>query len=329
MEEIMAILNTRELRSRAASAVRENQTELRRLILLYCGVLAGLSLASAGLNLYLDDQIGTTGGLGGLGLRSVLQTIQAVLSYINLFFTPFWSAGFLYAVIAMVRGGAPRLGHMTEGFRRFGRILSSAMYESALMIALAAAALVVVMMFFMLSPWGTMVAQMMEPVIHDPNLFLPDGTVNIAAMPQNVMIAGVIPMVILWGLLTLAGYVFLSYCFRMAGFLMMERWIGGIAALFLSLRLMRGHKWQIFKMDLGYWWYYLLLAGVTLVGNLDAICILVGIALPFDAVTAYFVTMTVYLALQTLIFLWKKGEVDAAFVLAFEAIAHPETEEVK
>ena len=125
----MAILNISDLRSRAAAESNRCREENRLLVLVYCVALAVLSLGSSGLNLLLESRIGQTGGLGGLGMRSVLQTVQTILDFVNLFFSTFWSAGFLLAMLAMVRGTAPRVEMLTGGFRRFGRILGGLAFE--------------------------------------------------------------------------------------------------------------------------------------------------------------------------------------------------------
>lgn len=320
----MAILDTRELQKRGSALAGEHRREGRSLVLLYCGVIAAISLGSNGLHLYLDSHIGETGGLDGLGMRSVLQTIQEVLTYINYFFGPFWSAGFLYAMLGMVRGDAPRLGDMTEGFRRFGRVLTSTLYRLMLALSLGISALMIAMLIFQYSPWGSAVEEAMAPVASDPNLFLSDGSVNLALFPEEAMTMGVYPLAILWLVLSLALYAYISYGFRMSEYLMMERKIGGVASLFLSRRLMRGHKWQMLKLDLRFWWYYALGGLISVVGYLDMIMSLLGLPLPMDATVMFFVTLGANCLLQTGLYLWKKCDVDAAYLLAFEAIAYPE-----
>ena len=66
----MEKLDTRRLQRRGAELAGEHRRACRRLVLVYSGVLAAITLGSNGLNLLLDSQMGSTGGLGGLGLRS-------------------------------------------------------------------------------------------------------------------------------------------------------------------------------------------------------------------------------------------------------------------
>lgn len=322
----MAILNTRELKSRGAELAAGYRSQTRGLVLLYCGVTAAISLGSNGLHLLLDAQIGTTGGLGGLGLRSVLQTIQEVLSYVNLFFGPFWAAGFLAAMVGMVRGRAPRLGDMTEGFRRFGRVLGSLAFEFLTVMVLMMTAMNLAGLIFSLSPFGAEFAEILGPVLEDPNLIAADGTVNLELIPVEAMSQAAVPMTVILLVLFVPAYIWLTYCFRMALYLVVERSIGGARAHFESLRLMRGHKWKLLKLDLSFWWYHGLGLVILAVGYLDVILALLDVQTPVDATVLFFVTLAAYCVLQTLLSLWKKCEVDAAYVLAFEAIAHPAPE---
>jgi len=322
----MAILDTKALPAQGADLARPHRAGTRRLVLLYCGVLAALSLGSNGLNLVLDSHIGTTGGLDGMGLRSLLQTIQEILGYINTFFTPFWSAGFLYAMLGMVRGGEPRCGDLLEGFKRFGRILSATIYELLLTISLGFSTFLLAMLVFMFTPMADKLTAIVLPLTEDPNLYLPDGTLNLALVPEEAITMGSIPLICIWLVLLLSAVVYLSYCFRMGPYLMMERRIGGVAALFLSRRMMRFHKWQMFKLDLRLWWYHGLGGLVSVVCYLDLILAMLGIPMPLDATAMFFVTLGAYCVLLTALYLWKKCDVDAAYLLAFEAIAHPQEE---
>lgn len=320
----MAILNISDLRLRAAEQVRRNQGESRRLVLIYCGVIAALSLGSSALNLILDSQIGQTGGLDGMGLRAVLGTAEEVLYYINLLFGPFWSAGFLMAMLNMARGGTPRVQDLAAGFRRFGRILGHLAFESLVIITLMIASVNLAAILFSFSSWGAEFEALMLPVLEDPNLIAPDGTLNMALVPMEAMSAALIPMLFLVAVIFLPMYLYLTMGFRMSLYLVMERPIGGAQAHFLSMRLMRGHKWQLLKLDLRYWWYYVLGLAVGALAYLDQILPLVGVELPLNSEALYFLAMGAYCLASLGLSLWKKCEVDSAHILAYEAIAYPE-----
>ena len=320
-------LNIRELKARAAALTAEHRSAARLLVLWYCGVTAVLTLGSNGLNLYLDSQIVSTGGLSGIGLRSILQTIQEIMTLVNQFFGPFWSAGFLLAMMGMVRGHAPHPRTLVEGFRRFFTVLGHMAFRFLLMVVTAITAVNLSAALFSLTPLGQRFSQEMTQVLSDPNFILPSGAVNMELIPQDLMLEAGLPLtglvMALFGLL----YLYICYPFRLSMYLMLRQPMGAIRAHFESLRLMRGHKWSMLKLDLSWWYYYLLTVLIGVVGYLDLIMGLLGLPLPMDETVMFFATMAAYCVLITALCLWKKCPMDASYVLAFEAIANPETEE--
>lgn len=319
----MAILNPSALRARGAAAAEGCRWECRRLVLIYCGVMALLTLGSNGLHLMLDSHIGETGGLSGLGMRSVLQTIQELLTYINLIFSPFWTAGFLYAMINLVRGHAPGTGDLLEGFRRFGRVLAHMAVQLLGIMALVMAVANVAAVIFSFTPLSAEFVEMMEPLMNDPAIFTAEGALDLSKIPMDTLMSAMRPMLILTCVLLVPVYIWLSYFFRMSLYLVMEGDIGGVRAYFESMRLMRGHKWQMFRLDLSFWWYHGLALLITVVGYLDAILKALEIPLPMGETGMFFLTLGVYCLLQTGLYLWKKCQVDGAYVLAYESIAEP------
>ncbi|MBQ7230860.1 MAG: DUF975 family protein [Oscillospiraceae bacterium] len=319
-------VHNRELRERAAELAAEYRGPARRLVLLYCGVLAVLTLGSSGLNLFLDSRIGSTGGLDGIGMRSILETIQQILSYINQFFGPFWSAGFLTAMIAMVRGREPQVRDLTNGFRRVFRVLFHVAFEATAAFMLLVAVVNLSSLLFMLSPMGAEFNELMAPLLTDPNLLTAEGLLNEALISYQELSRLLLPMLVLTAAIYLPLYTLMAYSFRLSLYLVMDRNIGAIPAHFLSIRLMRGHKWQLCKLDLSWWWYYLLGAACWVVGYLDLLLGMLGIPLPMNATVMFFVTLAAYCVLFTLLSLWKKCEVDASYVLFYENVMPPEPE---
>ena len=319
-------VHNRELRARAAELAAEYREPARRLVLLYCIVLAALTLGSSGLNLVLDTRIDTTGGLDGIGMRSILETIQQILSYINQIFGPFWSAGFLTAMIAMVRGREPQVRDLTNGFRRAFRVLFHVAFEATAAFMLLVAVVNLSSLLFLLSPMGAEFNELMAPLLTDPNLLTAEGLLNEALISYQELSRLLLPMLVLTAAIYLPLYTLMAYSFRLSLYLVMDRKIGAIPAHFLSIRLMRGHKWQLCKLDLSWWWYYLLGAACWVVGYLDLLLGLLGIPLPMNATVMFFVTLAAYCVLFTLLSLWKKCEVDASYVLFYENVMPPEPE---
>lgn len=314
-------LNIRDLRSRSAAMAGAQQGNIRPLVLLYCGVLAALLLGSNGLNLYLNNQIDTTGGLSGLGLRAILQTVQEILTLVSQFFGPFWSAGFLFAMIRLVRGGTPQQRDMTEGFRRFFRILSAMAFEAVAAIVVLVAVTNLASIIFTLLPMGKEFSAAYGEVLSNPNLLTPEGNIDTSLVDVGAFGRDILPLLLMVAVIYLPIVVRMAYSFRMATYLILDGPIGAIPTHFLSAALMKGHKWSICKLDLSFWWYYLLGALCSAVAYLDMILALAGINVPVDPMVMFFATLAAYCVLFTLLSLWKKAEVESAYALAFEEIA--------
>lgn len=322
-------LNIRELRDRAAGLAAQNREPLRKLLLIYCGVIAVLTLGVPALDLFLSDQIGTTGGLAGMRLRTVLQTIREILNLVNQFFGYFWSAGFVIAMMAMVLGREPQTRDLTGGFRRFFRVLGHIAFEFLFVVILLVAAGNLAAMLFSMSPQGGALVRELTAITSDPNLLTPEGLLNVDLIPMDLLAAIALPMTIITIVIFLPLYIWLSYGFRLSLYLLLDGTVpSAFQARFLSLRLMKGHKWAMLKLDLSFWWYYLLVAVITAVGYLDVILSLAGIPLPMDETVMFFATIAAYCVLITALSLWKKAQVETSYVLAYEAIAHPEPVEI-
>lgn len=317
----MALINSRDLKQAAAQRLQNASFDPKHLVLIHTGVVVALNLMVNGLNFYLSEQIGSTGGLGGLGLRSVLETAQTILGYFATFFTPFWTAGFLFAMVSIARGRSVGPGSLTQGFRRFGSILSYSLWEMLLMMSVATLLMYLCSFVYVLTPFSSDLLVMLEELMMDPAFLTASGAINMELLPMDTLFAQLLPMLVLYVLVLIPVLIWLGYHFRMCTFLLVEGIPrGGFGSFVVSSKLMSGHKWQMLKLDLSFWWYYLLEALLTIVLYLDLILPMMGIPLPVDPNVAYFTTIALYGVLQLGLHWWKKAEVDTTIALAYEAI---------
>lgn len=317
----MAYLNPKQLKAQAARRIGESRPDPKQLILVYTCVIILLSLLVNGLNLYLDSQISGTGGLSGLGTRSLLETVQTLLSYFTMIFTPFWSAGMLAAVIAIVRRGDADPRNLKSGFKM--RVVTYSLLE-----------LCITMLILMLCTYAACYIYMMTPLA-DPLVALMDsgelltaaGELNYDAFTAELILSTCMPLLAILLVLFVTLYVFFLYSIRLALYLLVEgQPMGAMTAILASFKLMKGHRFQMFKLDLSYWWYYALSSLISVVAYLDVILPELGIHLPMGDTVSYFVALILSLACQLALNLWKKLDVDATYVLAYDAIAHPQDE---
>ena len=81
-------------KNRARDTLNNAACDTQKLTLLHTGAALAVSLVLTLLNLLLNRQIDTTGGLAGIGTRSVLELLQSVLSLGSSIAIPFWNWAF-------------------------------------------------------------------------------------------------------------------------------------------------------------------------------------------------------------------------------------------
>ena len=123
----MASINRKAVKKLAAKQTAD-RASWKEIFLLTLGRLAVLVVLLI-LNQVLDQGISGTGGLSGMGRRSVLETIRTVLLYANMFLAPFWDIGILYRAISRARGKSTGISSFAEGFRRFFHALAVAAHR--------------------------------------------------------------------------------------------------------------------------------------------------------------------------------------------------------
>ena len=74
----MKTLDPRSLKAEADAALQAAAYDPQKLILIHTGVIMALSLVLTALDYLLEQQIGTTGGLSGMGTRSIRDTAHCI-----------------------------------------------------------------------------------------------------------------------------------------------------------------------------------------------------------------------------------------------------------
>lgn len=314
----MVIFTPKALKSQAGARLQPVRQDARRLVLIHTGIVVLLSLFSSGLSMYLDYQISDTGGLSGLGARSILETVQTVLQYATTLFTPFWQAGFVLIAIRFASGQKAQNKDLLSGFSRFSSILSYQLLLTVLYFLIAIGCAYLASFIFSLTPFSAPLMELVEPM-------LASGTFDIESLPLDQLLQAYVPMLAIYGVVLVPVLVFLSYSLRLSTYLIMDdTCMSGLRALGTSMNAMRGHRLSMLKLDLSFWWYYLLEGILLVVCYLDMILPLLGIELPFHATIAYFVCLILYCVLELVLHLWKKPHVDTTYALAYQSIIHPD-----
>lgn len=313
----MDIRDRKQLKQSAAESLQQAAFSPRKLLLLHTGIALSLSLVVTVINFILNRQIDTTGGLSGIGLRSILTTAQSVLSIANSALLPFWEFGAIFAVIAWARKQEARPYTLLEGFRRFGPILRLMLLKAALLFAVIMVSAQIAMMIFMVTPLSNGISLIIETLPADgitEQLLTDQGFMN------SLMVA-MIPMYIILGCVLLVVMLPILYHLRMADYLIMDmEHPKALPALIASARMMRYNCISLFKLDLSFWWYNALgLLSMALCYG-DLWLPLVGVSLPIDQDVALFLFYGIHILFQ-LALAWCAGSyVHTTYAKAYETL---------
>lgn len=316
------LLDPVQLRVRAHSSLRQTRKP-GQVILLHTGVVLLLSLLLTGVDYILDQQIGTTGGLSGMGTRSILVTIQSLLRLTQAVVLPFWQIGYTFYSLQVARGQSSGISDLMEGFRRFGPILRLKALMAGMSFLLMLASAYASSFLFMMTPWAMPILQQMESMtatmMNEQELLE-----SFAVMLQD----SIVPIMILFGLCFLAGGAFLFFRFRLAELWLMDHPEGGaLKALRTSKRLMQGNWKAMFRIDLNFWWFYLLDLLVSILCYGDVILDALGMEMTTDAFGTYLLFFCLYVWAQMALYWWKRNEVAVTYAHAYLSLLPEEPTE--
>ena len=306
------LLEPRTLRQNAADSLARAEKP-GRIILIHTAVTLLLSLLLSIADHLLNRQIGATGGLGGMGTRSILTTVQSLLRLAQVVLLPFWQVGYTYYVLKVAKAQPAGTSDLYEGFRRFGPVLRLKAFMVILMIPLSIVSAYAGIILFLATPWAAPMMQAMNTLITDA---VDEETVINALMP--LVLDQIVPIMSLFCLCFLVGAFFLFFRFRFAELWLMDHPQGGaLAALVNSHKMMKGNWKAMLRIDLGFWWFYLLELLVTALAFGDIALGMMGIEMTTDAFGSYLIFFGLYLCGQLALYWWKRNYVSATYAQTY------------
>lgn len=314
----MNIRDRRAIHETAQQALGRAENS-QHIILIYSAVCCGLSLIATVLTALLSDQISGTGGLGNIGLRSVLSTGQSVLPLVNLVVTACLSLGYHTAILSYTRGFEASARTLSGGFRHFGVVLRSMLLQGVVYCGIALTATYLSSFIFLATPFAEGFMEVMEPhlssmTVLDTGIVL-DESVMMAAM-ESIM-----PMMwILLGVCLLL-IVPVYYRFRMVNFALADDpRKGAFHAMVKSRQLMRRNCISLFRLDLTLWWFYAGQVLVSLICYGDLLLPLVGITFPWSNEISYYLFYGLSLVAQFALYYFGMNRVYSVYAVAYDVL---------
>jgi len=311
-------LKSSDLRWEAERNLLNAGSAPRRIVLIHTAVSLGASLLLALFNFLLSQMISGTGGLSGLGTRSLLQTGQAVVELAVTVLLPFWNIGLIRAAMNWARKESAEPATLLEGFRRFGSVLGVKAMTFLIFVLAAMAVSYVGTALFLFTPFADSLTAALQPILEK------SGSADAADLllsEQTLLQIGsaAVPFLIFLGFAFAAVLIPLFYRVRFSDFAAMD---GGRALLCMleSFRITKKKAWQIFKIDLSFWWFYLLQALSVALCYGDTILPALGVTLPMSPAVAYFLFFVAGILCQGLL-LWRyQAQVSATYAVTYDAL---------
>lgn len=311
-------MNRKELVLHARQAVDRSGKDCYKLFLIHTGVAVGATLVAALIQYLLNGQIQASAGLGGMGVRSVLQTAQMVLSYVLTVAMPLWEVGALFVAIRIFRGERAEPMDLAEGVRRFLPMLRTLLLEFGVYMGAAIGCSYGASLLYSFTPMAMRTMEKMEPWMDKITT-----QEELLALMQDQEFAQMLmqdmwPAVVLSVIASVCAMVFLFYMMRFMRYLVLDENMGALRALKTSAKLTSRSKWELAKLDLHFWWYYALQVGITVMVYTPELCALAGITLPVDVDTAYWLSYGAYAVAQIALLTLARPQVEVAFAGAYD-----------
>ncbi len=312
------MLQVSDLHRQADSRLAAVPGNPKKLVLLHTAIALGCSLFLTVATYLFSLGIADTGGLGGLGMRSLLATAQSVLELAVMVALPFWQMGIFYAVSEWLKGEKAEFSSLWEGFRRFGSVLGVLFLRGSLFFALAITILYISTAVFMMTSYATPVMELFAPIMEQGAT--PE-QLEALLTPEVLESAStaIIPLLIIFGILYAIVAIPVFYRLRFTSFALMEGLSAG-KALVKSLAITRKQGWQVFRLDLSFWWFYLLQMLSVAVCYADSILPALGVTLPVSGVGAAFGFYVLGCICQCILLWLREGHRLTTYGLAYHTL---------
>lgn len=312
-------LSSRDLKNTAHEKL-QNAKNQKEIILLYAAITLGLGLVILLLQLTLNQKISHTGGLSGMNSRNMLSALSNFLPLVSSLLTMCLGFGYMGGMLRISRGQYASRNALKTGFERFWPLLRLKLLLGAMLLGLGIGASYLASLIFMLSPFSDSFLDAIAPAVSGGSL-LTGGTITLDETALDVVTAASGPLIVIFLALILAFVVPMLYRFRMADYVLYDHpEVGAMYALRESRKMMQGSRWQLFRLDLSFWWYYLITVLAAVLAYGDVLLSLAGVSLPLDETVSYllFYLLSVAATFAQLYFL--RNPMEVTYALAYNRL---------
>ena len=312
----MNIRNIRGLKNTAGERL-ETARDAKKIIAVYAGINLSVSLLVTAVCFWLEHQISQQGGLSNMSTRTLLSTLNTVLPLVSNAALLCLELGYLAATIRMGRGLFTSVQALRAGMSRFWAMIRATLFILLNYFLAGFGCFYLASFVFILTPLSRNLVALVEPLAAS----ILDGTAILDEATVLTMTDAMIPMFVLFGIVFALVAIPMSYQFRLVYYILMDKpHYGAMLAVRESKQLMRRNRFSLFRLDLSFWWYYLLSALASLLCYGDSILHLMGISLPLSDGISYFLFYGLYLAALFAIYYCFRNRVGITYALAYESL---------
>lgn len=291
----------------------------RMIALVYGGINFVLALSTTILSDFLRIQIAETGGLSNLGMRSILSTVQYILPFVQLIIMFSLDLGLCRAAMNLSRGRHAEPRTLTEGLSRFGPMIRAVLLQGIILMGVCIGAVYLSSYIFLMLPISADFVEAAMPLMESMSMLNTEYVMDEAT--ALMLTETMIPMLWIFGVVFAIVAIPLLYKYRLVNYWLLDMaHPNALGAMKLSTMAMRRNRFAFFRLDLDFWWYYLLHVLVTVIAYGDVRLTLAGVTLPWSATFSYYLFYAVSLLLQTLVYYFFLNRVQITYAAAFDVL---------
>lgn len=306
----MSIPSAKYLKKKASNRLQSGN-DPKKVVLVYAGIVALSSLVVTVVQDLLDSQISQTGGIQNIGTRSMLTTADTVLTIAQLLLVMCLTLGYTGSMLRIARGQYASPNSLKAGGERIWVLLRTRLLQMLIMTAAAFALCFLVINVCLLTPLSNRVIAVM-------------GTVSAEELLSNglalmALYSAMLPIILIYLVALVPLLWYFSCTYRMVDYLLIDRpQLGAFGVLRESRQMMQGNMKMMFRVDLSFWWYYLLQALVSVLVYLNMVLAPFAIGLP--PAVLYWGTVVLYLAADFALRYFFSNKVAVTYALFYDSL---------
>ena len=321
----MNLGNLREIKNRSEERLSQSASQ-QKIVMIYAALTLGLMLLVTVTNYVLGLQMDNFGGLSNLGKRTMLSSVQSMLPVVQSLVIMCLDLGYLAAMLRIARGMYTSPQTLRLGFDRFWLLLRCGIFKGLIMTGVTFVSMYLGIMIFVLTPFSKAAVEIIAPIISQVSLL--NTEIVIDDVTYGLLMEAMLPAFGICGVLLLILGGPMYYNFRMVNYIIIEKpAIGAMMALRESKKMMKGHRLQLLKLDLSFWWYYLATGVAMVICYGDILLPMLGLELPVPEVVSFFGFYVLYLAASFGVHYFLRNRVEVCYGLVYDAVKPEEKQD--